>query len=69
MYFSFPEGVNPGTGYKFSSGEIGVHFLPKIDTKDWKLDDLEKNKKIVRSVFCEFHQTIGSDKKVGDDLN
>lgn len=69
VYFSFPEGVNPGTGYKFSSGEIGVHFLPKIDTKDWKLDDLEKNKKIVRSVFCEFHQTMGSDKKVGDDLN
>jgi 1-acyl-sn-glycerol-3-phosphate acyltransferase len=59
LFFEIPEKSNPLQGYVFSKGTLRVHFLPLIPTEDWKLDDLEKNKAEVRSVFVtKFNQTF-----------
>ena len=44
---------NPFQGYRFKSGTITIEFLEPIKTKDWKIEELEQNKKSVRDVFVK----------------
>lgn len=59
IFFEVPETSNPLQGYIFNRGTLKVHFMPLIQTKGWKLSDVEKNKAAVRSVFVnKFNQTF-----------
>ena len=58
VYIYIPADVNPGRAYRTSGGHVDVYVLPEIDTRKWVLDELEENKKMVRSVFVEFHNRM-----------
>jgi len=64
VYIYIPDEVNPGRAYRTSGGHVDVYVLPEIDTGKWILDDLERNKEMVRSVFIDFHNRMY---KVSDD--
>jgi 1-acyl-sn-glycerol-3-phosphate acyltransferase len=52
---------NPFEGYKFKPGTITIEFMDAIDTSNWKIEDLEKNKLAVRDVFVKkFNQEHGT---------
>ena len=51
LYFEIPRAVDPGRGFDARSGTVTVHVLPTIDTRDWVLDDLERNTAAVRAIY------------------
>jgi 1-acyl-sn-glycerol-3-phosphate acyltransferase len=51
LYFEIPRAVDPGRGFDARPGTVTVHVLPAIDTRDWVLDDLERNTAAVREIF------------------
>lgn len=58
VYIYIPGEVNPGHAYCTSGGHADVYVLPEIDASKWVLDDLIKNKEMVRDVFVEFHNKM-----------
>ncbi len=51
LYFEIPRDVDPGRGFDVKPGTVTVHVLPTVDTRDWVLDDLERNTAAVRAIF------------------
>lgn len=60
LYLAFPPGRNAGRGFAPLSPEIGVFFLPRIDTTSWQVEDLERHKAEVREIFCRFGQRVAA---------
>ena len=58
IYFAIPDEMNPGRGYVAKPGTIDIWFLPAIDTSEWRLEDLERNRDAVRDLFLRVHETI-----------
>jgi 1-acyl-sn-glycerol-3-phosphate acyltransferase len=58
IYFAIPDAINPGRGYAAKAGVIDVWFLPAIDTSDWRLEDLERNRDDVRALFLRVNDTV-----------
>lgn len=62
VFIGIPEEINLINGHKYlKSGNIKVDVLETINTQNWTLDDLEKNKDDVRHIFVkkfnEVHKT------------
>jgi 1-acyl-sn-glycerol-3-phosphate acyltransferase len=55
MYFHIPAAVDPGMGFNASAGSVHVYVKPAICTEQWRLEDLEHNKKRVRDLFVAWH--------------
>lgn len=60
FFISIPRHMNPGTGMDAGSGTIHIYFDTAIETHDWELQDLDKNRKKVRDLFLGYHQKFGS---------
>jgi 1-acyl-sn-glycerol-3-phosphate acyltransferase len=56
MYFAIPPDVDPGRGYDAHPGIVTVDVLPAIDTRDWRLEDLEAHVAEVREIFVRRHE-------------
>jgi len=55
FYIATPPEVDPGMGNCAGPGEVHVYFKPAIETADWQLADLVRNKERVRQRFLEWH--------------
>jgi len=58
IYFSIPREINPGMGYDARPGMIDVYFLPPIDTTDWTVADVERNRDAVRAFYVRGHDSM-----------
>lgn len=56
LYFSIPREIDPGMGLAAQPGTMEVHVKTPIDTKDWTLDDLMRNKEAVRDLFVAWNR-------------
>ncbi|HEX9853413.1 MAG TPA: lysophospholipid acyltransferase family protein [Woeseiaceae bacterium] len=56
LYIATPPEVDPGMGYCAGPGVVHVYFKPAIETANWRLEDLVKNKESVRDRFVEWHR-------------
>jgi 1-acyl-sn-glycerol-3-phosphate acyltransferase len=54
LFIDIPPEVNPGRGFGALPGTIEVHVHAPIPTDDWRLEDLEQNKKAVRDRFVGY---------------
>ena len=62
LYFEIPRAVDPGRGFDAKPGTVTVHVLPTIDTRDWLLDDLERNTAAVRAIYVA--QNLAHDRAI-----
>jgi len=58
IYFAIPSAINPGMGYDAKPGTIDVWFLPPIDTSDWKVKDVERNRDAVHTLYLRVHDVV-----------
>ena len=58
IYLGIPAAINPGRGYDAKPGTIDVWFLPTIDTSQWRIEDVERNRDAVRDVFLRAHDAV-----------
>jgi 1-acyl-sn-glycerol-3-phosphate acyltransferase len=58
IYIYIPSEIDPGRGYRTLGGHVDVYILPEVETSKWVLDDLDKNRKMVRDIFVEFHNKM-----------
>jgi 1-acyl-sn-glycerol-3-phosphate acyltransferase len=58
IYIAIPREINPGKGYDAKPGQIDVWFLRPIETHDWRLEDLEKNRDAVHDLYVQVHATV-----------
>jgi 1-acyl-sn-glycerol-3-phosphate acyltransferase len=58
IYFGIPAAINPGRGYDARPGTIDVWFLPAIDTSQWRVEDVERNRDAVRDIFLRVHDAV-----------
>lgn len=60
IFFDIPVETNPFQGYRFRAGRVRIHFLPRIETRDWKLESLERHIAETREAFLnEFEKRHG----------
>jgi len=58
LYIDVPPEADPGLGYEARAGTVHVYVLSPIRTDHWRLEDLERNKEMVRERFVEFQRTL-----------
>jgi 1-acyl-sn-glycerol-3-phosphate acyltransferase len=58
IYFGIPPAINPGRSYHAKPGMIDIWFLPAIDTSDWRVEDVERNRDAVRDLFVRAHDAV-----------
>lgn len=58
FYIAISAEADPGMGVDVRPGVVHVHFRPAIPTYDWKLADLDENRRQVRSLFLDLHQEL-----------
>lgn len=54
LFVQVPPESNPGKGLGSSPCTVHVHVLPAVSTGDWRLEDLEHNKALVRQRYVDF---------------
>jgi 1-acyl-sn-glycerol-3-phosphate acyltransferase len=55
FFIAIPPEIDPGRGLDARAGTVHVHVMPSIDTQDWTLADLERNKERVRDLFVQMN--------------
>jgi 1-acyl-sn-glycerol-3-phosphate acyltransferase len=58
MFLYIPREVDPMRGLDARPGTVHVYVLPAVDTREWGLADLMKNKESVRDLFIRFQETL-----------
>ena len=58
IYVATPRHMDPGTGYDLRPGTVHVYFKTPIPTRDWKIEDLVENRKMVRNLFVELNEEL-----------
>ena len=58
FYIQIPPESDPGKGIDARPGTVHVYVKPAIVTRDWKLGDLDRNRKKVRDMFIGFHEEL-----------
>lgn len=58
LYIRIPRAIDPGKGFDAKRGTVHVHVKPAIDTRDWRLEDLERNRDRARALFLTWHQDL-----------
>ena len=56
LYFQIPHEIDPGRGFNAKPGTMHVYVKPPIDTRNWKIEELEQNKEHVREMFVRWHR-------------
>ena len=56
LYFQIPPEIDPGRGFNAKPGTMHVYVKPPIDTRNWKIEELEQNKEHVREMFVRWHR-------------
>jgi 1-acyl-sn-glycerol-3-phosphate acyltransferase len=69
IYFHIPPEINPGRGYDAKPGRIDIWMLPAIDTSDWRLEDLERNRDAVRALYVRVHESVRTTGRLPDDVS
>jgi len=69
IYFDIPSAINPGMGYDARPGALDVYFLPAIDTSDWTVADVEKNRDDVRALYVRVHDSMGATGRLPKSLS
>jgi 1-acyl-sn-glycerol-3-phosphate acyltransferase len=54
LFVQIPPESNPGKGFGTNPCTVHVHVLPAVRTSDWRLEDLERNKALVRQHYVDF---------------
>ncbi len=54
LFIEIPREINPGKGIGALPGTIHVHVKERISTSDWKVEDLQANKEMVRKRFVSY---------------
>lgn len=55
LYIDTPREIDPGKGFATLPGTVPVYVKPSISTRGWRLEDLERNKEMVRELYVGFH--------------
>jgi 1-acyl-sn-glycerol-3-phosphate acyltransferase len=63
MYIQIPNEVDPGPwtngdGLEIRPGEVHVHYKPLIETKDWKVQDVDQHRNEVREFYAEWNRSM-----------
>jgi 1-acyl-sn-glycerol-3-phosphate acyltransferase len=53
-----PQETDPGRGYHIRPGVVHVHVMPRIDTRAWRVEDLDGIRTAVREQFVAWHHEI-----------
>ena len=56
LYFQIPPEIDPGRGFNAKPGTMHVYVKPPIDTGNWRIEELERNKEHVREMFVRWHR-------------
>ncbi len=54
LYINTPREIDPGKGFATLPGTVHVYVKPSISTRGWRLEDLERNKEMVRELYLAF---------------
>jgi 1-acyl-sn-glycerol-3-phosphate acyltransferase len=57
LYINTPRDIDPGKGFATRPGTVPVYVKPRISTRGWRLEDLERNREMVRGLYLDFHRT------------
>ncbi len=60
LVIEIPPESDPGKGWQVLPGRVYLHVLPEIDTTEWSLEDLDRNRALVRSVYQEFQERLAA---------
>ena len=60
FFIQIPKDIDPGTGIDATPGQVQIFFEEPIQTSDWVLQDLVKNKDNVRDLFIGYREKYGS---------
>ncbi|MFN0165213.1 MAG: lysophospholipid acyltransferase family protein [Bryobacteraceae bacterium] len=58
LFIAIPADIDPGRGYAPRSGTVHVYVKPAIDTRDWRLEDLDRNRQAVREMFVRWNEEL-----------
>ncbi len=58
FYIHVPESVNIGRGFEARRGFIDIYFFPAIDTGNWRIEDIEKNRSSIENQFLAFEKKV-----------
>jgi 1-acyl-sn-glycerol-3-phosphate acyltransferase len=58
MYLHIPAAINPGKGLDAGSGTVHVHFRPPIETRAWRVADVETNRDRMRELYVSWHRDL-----------
>lgn len=58
LFIDIPPDMDPGLGFAPLPGTVHVYMKAPIATSEWKLDDLESNKKRVRDFYIRMHHEL-----------
>jgi len=69
IYIAIPRDIDPGMGYDAKPGTTDVHFLSPIDASNWRLADLDANRRAVRDLFIRVHASMTRTGQLPADLS
>ncbi|HYV04593.1 MAG TPA: lysophospholipid acyltransferase family protein [Blastocatellia bacterium] len=69
IYIRIPPEVQRYRGYRANPGNVGIYFLPAIDTSSWRLEDLEVNRDRVHDLYLRVHDAMRTTGKLPADLH
>jgi len=58
FYLDIPREIDPGKGLDVRPGTVHVYVLPAISTRGWRLEDLDRNRAMVRDRFVAFQRRL-----------
>jgi 1-acyl-sn-glycerol-3-phosphate acyltransferase len=58
LFIYLPPDVDPGWGYDYRPGTVHVFFQPAITTANWTLENLDRNRAMVRQIFLDLNQKL-----------
>jgi len=56
LYFQIPAEIDPGRGFNAKAGTMHIYVKPPVDTRLWRIEELEQNKEYVREMFVRWHR-------------
>jgi 1-acyl-sn-glycerol-3-phosphate acyltransferase len=68
IYVDTPPEISPGLGLDARPGVINVYVKPPILTRDWRLEDLQRNKEMVRELFLGWEKDARVRRRASDRL-
>ena len=58
LFITIPRGINPGKGLDARAGTVHVHVAAPIDTREWREEDVERNRDAMRRFYERWHEDL-----------